>query len=70
MTDYKMAGMRGDELVTRIRQMAPSQPILMVTGSAEQEGAAAFQAVAVLRKPFFLNDLRQALRHVMSPVPA
>ena len=68
MTDYAMAGMRGDELAARLKQMAPSQPILMVTGSV-QERAAGFQVNALLGKPFLLNDLRQALSCVLSQVP-
>ena len=65
-----MPGMRGDELAARLKQMAPSQRILMVTGSAEEEGAAAFQVVTLLRKPFLLNELRSTLSHLLSPVPA
>jgi len=70
MTDYAMPGMRGDELAAQLKQLAPAQPILMVTGSAPESGARSYQVDGTLRKPFLLNDLRQAVVHVLNAVPA
>jgi CheY-like chemotaxis protein len=67
MTDYAMAYMRGDELAARLKEVAPDQPILMVTGSVQDEGAAAFKVDDLLRKPFLLDDLRQSVEHLLSP---
>jgi len=70
MTDYAMAGMRGDVLAARLKQIAPSQLILMVTGSAAEESAVALKVDGLLGKPFLLNELRQALGGLLTPVQA
>jgi two-component system, NarL family, capsular synthesis sensor histidine kinase RcsC len=61
MTDYAMPGMQGDELARNIKQLAPSQPVLMVTGSAQPSGGLAGAADAILAKPFSLQELRCAI---------
>jgi two-component system sensor histidine kinase EvgS len=35
ITDYKMAGLKGDQLAAAIKALVPDQPILMFTGHAE-----------------------------------
>jgi two-component system, NarL family, capsular synthesis sensor histidine kinase RcsC len=61
ITDYSMPVMRGDELAANIKQMAPSQPILMITGTAEQWNGLAPSVDALLCKPFGFQDLRRAI---------
>jgi two-component system, OmpR family, response regulator len=61
MTDYAMPGMRGDELARNIKRLAPSQPILMVTGSPQFAAGFGEAADAILAKPFTFGDLRQAI---------
>jgi two-component system capsular synthesis sensor histidine kinase RcsC len=61
MTDYAMPGMRGDELARNIKARAPSQHILMVTGSAEACRGLGGAADAILPKPFTLQELRRAI---------
>jgi CheY-like chemotaxis protein len=61
ITDYAMPEMRGDELAANLKHLAPSQPILMLTGSAEKLDGSDTQVDALLRKPFSLGDLRQAI---------
>ncbi len=61
ITDFEMPQMRGDELATRIKQVSPSQPILMITAYAERLGDAGNPVDAVLNKPFQLEDLRRAI---------
>lgn len=51
ITDYAMPVMRGDELASNIKRLAPSQPVLMVTGSAHEFGGFADSVDAVLNKP-------------------
>jgi len=61
ITDYAMPEMRGDELAENLKRLAPSQPILMLTGSVEALGGAKNPVDALLRKPFSLGELRRAI---------
>ena len=61
ITDYAMPEMRGDELAANIKQMAPSQPILMITGTVEQLNGLAPSVDGLLCKPFGFQDLRRAI---------
>ena len=60
LLDFFMPGMNGDEVARRIRQIAPSVPILMVTAYVEKlvglEGPD--NATPVLGKPFAVSALR------------
>jgi CheY-like chemotaxis protein len=51
MTDWIMPFLNGDELAVRIRQLAPRQPILMVTGH-DFKCRPGSPVNAVLHKPF------------------
>jgi CheY-like chemotaxis protein len=61
ISDYTMPEMRGDELAAKVKHLAPSQPILMLTGSAEMREGSGPQVDAVLTKPFSIGDLRAAI---------
>ncbi len=61
ITDYAMPEMRGDELAANIKQMAPSQPILMITGTMEQWNGLSPSVDGLLCKPFGFADLRCAI---------
>jgi CheY-like chemotaxis protein len=61
ITDYAMPGMRGDELASNLKQLAPTQPILIITGSAQPVGGLNSAADAILEKPFALDELRRAI---------
>jgi CheY-like chemotaxis protein len=65
ITDYAMPVMRGDELAASIKQLAPEQPILMITGSVEKFGLPQNSVDALLQKPFLLEDLRQAVAQTL-----
>jgi CheY-like chemotaxis protein len=67
VTDFQIPSMTGSELAARIKQLAPSQPILMITGHAERPGPASPIDV-VLDKPFDLSQLRSAIEIVLSDV--
>ena len=68
LTDYVMPFIKGTELAARIKQLAPDQPILMITAYGIKPGP--HNSVdAVLRKPFDLGQLRSALADIL-PVPA
>jgi CheY-like chemotaxis protein len=70
ITDYYMPLMKGDELARNIKRLAPAEPILMITGSAEEDGGIRASVDAFLNKPFGLQDLRQVMAQLLSPIPA
>ncbi len=65
MTDFEMPNMRGDQLAARIKQLCPSQPILMITAYAELVDPAHQAIDAALDKPFMLDDLRQVMARLL-----
>jgi CheY-like chemotaxis protein len=73
ITDFPMPGMHGDQLVAHIRQLAPTQPIIMATAYVEEYrifGQASARVDALLLKPFSLNELRDAIERVLPQVEA
>ena len=69
ITDYAMPLMKGDELARSIKRLAPSEPVLMITGSARELVGIQGSVDAVLEKPFSFQDLRQAIARLLRPVP-
>lgn len=62
ITDFSMPGMRGDELVTRIRQLSPKQPIVLTSGFVDESKRGTLNQVnAFLPKPFSVESLREAV---------
>lgn len=61
MTDYLMPEMLGDELAQRIKNVAPAQPILMVTAYVDKLANGGKPADALLGKPFGVEALRRAI---------
>jgi CheY-like chemotaxis protein len=70
ITDYEMPVMEGNELALRIKLVAPSLPILMITASERARGDVENPVDAVLRKPVTVPDLRCALGELLSALPA
>jgi CheY-like chemotaxis protein len=64
LTDCFMPFVKGAELATSIRRLAPDQPILMITGYGIKSGPHN-PVDGVLRKPFDLGALRSALAEVL-----
>src|ERR1035437_10082827 len=69
ITDYVMPRMKGDELARNIKRLAPSEPILMITGSVDELGGIQGSVDAVLNKPFAFEDLRQSVSQLLCPTP-
>jgi CheY-like chemotaxis protein len=63
--DYQMPFMKGDELATRIKNIAPRQPILMITAYALKPSPEN-PVDAILNKPFDLTRLRQVMAQLLS----
>ena len=69
MTDFDIPFMKGNELAARIKQLAPWQPILMITAYGKRPGPDN-PVDAVLNKPLDLDQLRTAMAKVLSEVGA
>jgi CheY-like chemotaxis protein len=67
MTDFEIPFMKGNELAARIKQLAPWQRILMITGHGKRRGPDN-PVDAVLNKPFDLDQLRTAMAKLLSEV--
>jgi len=69
ITDFHMPGMKGDQLVARIKELYPGQPVIMITAFAEEYNQKVFgqpsgRADVLLLKPFSLAELREAINRV------
>ena len=67
ITDYSMAGMKGDALAIAIKKRAPDHPIIMITAHAgilESTGNPLAGVDFVLSKPFQVAELRAAIAKV------
>ena len=60
-TDFEMPVMKGNELAVRIKQLAPKQPILMITAYGNQLGDSENPVDSILNKPFTMDNLRGAI---------
>jgi CheY-like chemotaxis protein len=64
--DYFMPGIQGSQVALRIRDIAPSFPILMITAYLEKLGDSDKPVDAVIGKPFAIEDLRRAITKLLS----
>ncbi len=65
-TDFDMPVMKGNELAARIKELAPKQPILMITAYGKELGDAENPVDSILNKPFAFDDLRGAIAKLLS----
>jgi CheY-like chemotaxis protein len=64
--DYFMPEMPGSQVALRLRELAPSLPILMVTAYLEKLAASDAPVDAVLGKPFAIEDLRREIAKLVA----
>jgi len=72
ITDFSMPGMDGGQLVARIRQQIPTQPIIMASAFVEEYkifGEVSGRVDALLLKPFGIKELREAMEQVLAQAP-
>ena len=67
VTDHSMPEMTGEELVLRVRLLAPELPCLLMTGHGE--AIELTQAIKVLRKPFRGAQLAGAIEALLAEGP-
>lgn len=65
MTDFEMPFVKGDELAVRIKQLAPQQPILMITAYARRPSLDN-PVDEVLNKPYNPQRLRELVSKRLS----
>jgi CheY-like chemotaxis protein len=65
ITDFEMPVMKGNELVVRLKKLAPKQPILMITAYGKELGDSENPVDRILNKPFTLDDLRGAIAKLL-----
>jgi CheY-like chemotaxis protein len=61
LTDRAMPGMTGDELAVAIKRAAPRTPVILVTGFAPDANEELPGIDAVVRKPFTMSTLSEAI---------
>ncbi len=69
ITDLKMPGMAGDEMVRHLRGIAPGLPVVVLTGhysTKDVEDAKLAGAAAVFNKPIKLRALYEALKTLLA----
>jgi len=64
--DYFMPGLQGGQVALRMKAIAPSMPILMITAFLEKLGSSDRPVDAVIGKPFAVDELRQAIARLVS----
>lgn len=69
VSDVVMPGMTGPEFVARVGPLYPDVAILFVTGYADVDDAQAFGGHAVLRKPFTISALENAIEGALANAP-
>lgn len=65
ITDYMMPGMKGDALAVAIKNLAPQQPVILLTAHSHMLEKSTSEAKCfdyVVTKPFRLEVLRTAVR--------
>jgi signal transduction histidine kinase/ActR/RegA family two-component response regulator len=70
ISDVMMPDMTGPEIRARAASERPELPFLFVTGFAEEEEVEALQGVPVLRKPFTIAALGNAIEAALSDAPS
>jgi CheY-like chemotaxis protein len=65
LTDCEMPFVKGDELASKIRELVPEQPILMITAYARKRSPKN-PVDAVIYKPFDATSLREAMTRLLA----
>ena len=73
LVDFEMPVMKGDQLAARLKELAPRQPIVMLTAHGEMLRASGRPLAGVdlmVDKPFRLETLRDGLNKAIAKYPA
>ena len=67
ITDNKMPGLSGVELIERLHSMRVGVPVILASAIAPTDLKHDLQPVVVLKKPFAMNELLNAVERVLHP---
>ena len=68
LTDISMPGLSGKELLTRVLEMYPGTPVIMISGLSDQEQAQSLLSLGAfdyLLKPFRLEVVEESVRRAI-----
>jgi DNA-binding NtrC family response regulator len=68
LTDISMPGLSGKELLTRVLEMYPGTPVIMISGLSDQEQAQSLISLGAfdyLLKPFRLEVVEESVRRAL-----
>jgi CheY-like chemotaxis protein len=65
LTDYRMPGMNGDELVRAIRGIYPALPVIVLSAYAAEIGTLADERTRIMPKPVELDELGRAVHDLI-----
>lgn len=71
ITDLRMPGMNGMEMVREIQKIAPGIPAILITAYGELSDPQEAERIGVrelIIKPFDINELRAAVRRLLAEV--
>ena len=69
LTDISMPGLSGKELLTRVLEMYPGTPVIMISGLSDQEQAQSLMSLGAfdyLLKPFRLEVVEGSVRRALA----
>jgi two-component system, NtrC family, response regulator PilR len=69
LTDISMPGLSGKELLTRVLEMYPGTPVIMISGLSDQEQAQSLISLGAfdyLLKPFRLEVVEESVRRAIT----
>ena len=68
LTDISMPGLSGKELLSRVLQLYPSTPVIMISGLSDQEQAQSLMSLGAfdyLLKPFRLEVVEESVSRAL-----
>jgi CheY-like chemotaxis protein len=65
LTDFRMPRMDGGELTARIKEIAPSTPVVVLTAWPQDLQPCRTQPDLVVVKPYTFSELRQAIARLL-----
>jgi DNA-binding NtrC family response regulator len=72
LTDISMPGLSGKELLTRVLEMYPGTPVIMISGLSDEEQAQSLLSLGAfdyLLKPFRLEVVEESVRRALNRNP-
>jgi CheY-like chemotaxis protein len=69
LTDYRMPGMNGIELIRKIRVISPHSIVILITSCMDDEVAGCSGADIYIQKPFYVDAVKEILDRTLHEMP-